>query len=338
MTLTERTEALKPFGYTEREAAFLTLAALHSGYFVRRQFNCYLGQTPGRPDAELVRKVLANRHAKREPTAQRAQVYHLCSHPFYRALGQEDNRHRRDRAPLAVKAKLMGLDFVLAHPGVEFLATEQDKLDYFHCRLGVDLETLPQKTYRSGDGAPPTARFFIEKYPIFLEAQRGCGPPVVSFCYVDEGVLSTSGFESFLTRYGALLQRLGRARLVYVAEKVRNLPAAERKFERFLAKLRGGTATSRGADQDAVAEYFELRRLYDARQFAALDKDKLDRLSRYMRRFAGSDAERRYEAWLSGNRQDSGAAERSGREPKAVGVEFETVRLRHNYDLFGTVS
>lgn len=337
MTSTERIEALKPFGYTDREAAFLTLAALHSGYFVRRQFNCYLGQTAGRPDGELVRKVLANRHAKREPTAQRAQVYHLCSHPFYRAIGQGENRHRRDRAPLAVKAKLMGLDFVLTHPNVQYLATEQQKLNYFRCRLGIDLARLPQKSYRSGDGAAPTARFFIEKYPIFLEARQSGASPVVSFCYVDEGVLSTSGFESFLTRYGALLQRLGRARLIYVADKVKNFPAAERKFERFLAKLRGGAGTGKGADEDALAEYFELRRLYDARQFGALDKDKLDRLSRYLRRFAGSEMERRYEAWRSGNRQESGAAERFGRERKPVEVEFEAIRLRHNYDVFGTV-
>ncbi len=140
-----------------------------------------------------------------------------------------------------------------------------------------------------------------------------------------------------MTRYGALLQRLGRARLVYVAEKVKNFPAAEHKFERFLARLRGDPGGGRASDKGALAEYFELRRLYDARQFVALDKDKLDRLSRYMRRFAGAETEQRYQAWCGGRPQGPKATEASARKSKLVEVEFEAVRLRHNYDVFGTV-
>ncbi len=38
MSSAERIAALKGLGYTEREAAFLCLAALHGGYFLRRQY------------------------------------------------------------------------------------------------------------------------------------------------------------------------------------------------------------------------------------------------------------------------------------------------------------
>ena len=39
MTRAEQIAALQQFGYTAREASFLTLAALHSGSFLRRQFS-----------------------------------------------------------------------------------------------------------------------------------------------------------------------------------------------------------------------------------------------------------------------------------------------------------
>ena len=41
--LQPRARALQALGYTEREAQFVELAALHSGYFVRRQFNAFVG-------------------------------------------------------------------------------------------------------------------------------------------------------------------------------------------------------------------------------------------------------------------------------------------------------
>jgi hypothetical protein len=41
MTDAERINALQALGYNEREAAFLCLAALHSGYFLRRQYHSF---------------------------------------------------------------------------------------------------------------------------------------------------------------------------------------------------------------------------------------------------------------------------------------------------------
>jgi hypothetical protein len=58
MTDDERVAALWGLGYTEREAAFLVLAALHSGYFLRRQYLTFTGAYKGRVDDLLVRKVI----------------------------------------------------------------------------------------------------------------------------------------------------------------------------------------------------------------------------------------------------------------------------------------
>ena len=49
---------LQRLGYNEQEAAFLHLVAIHSGYFIRRQYADFLGQKRGRPDTVLVEKVL----------------------------------------------------------------------------------------------------------------------------------------------------------------------------------------------------------------------------------------------------------------------------------------
>ena len=47
MTNTERIQALMGFGYTEREAAFLCIASLHGGFFLRRQYSQFTGTAPG---------------------------------------------------------------------------------------------------------------------------------------------------------------------------------------------------------------------------------------------------------------------------------------------------
>ena len=73
------------------------------------------------------------------------KLYHLCSRPFYAAIGEEDNRNRRERPPFAIKNRVMGLDFVLGHSENHYLATEREKVRYFTETLGIDLAALPTK-------------------------------------------------------------------------------------------------------------------------------------------------------------------------------------------------
>ena len=92
----------------------------------------------------------------------------------------------------------MALDFVLAHPAAHFLATRREKLQYFCRQRAVDRALLPGKTYSASPAAAQTRRYFIEEYPILLDSTDDATPPLASFCYVDEGVLSSSGFTTFL--------------------------------------------------------------------------------------------------------------------------------------------
>jgi len=164
----EQVEGLMFLGYTAREAAFLCLVALHSGYSIRRQYCRFLGLTSGRPDDLLVRKILARKHAREHPTCGRTRLYHLCARPFYSAIGQPHNRHRRTRPAFAVKAKLMALDYVLTHLNHRFLATEEEKIDYFRRERGIPPAMLPVKRYRSRWTAAVTERYFVDKFPVYL--------------------------------------------------------------------------------------------------------------------------------------------------------------------------
>ena len=77
MTNQERVENVKSLGYSDREAAFVTLAALHSGYFLRRQYSAFAGKSCGWADDSLTSKLLIKGHARElaiRCVAQRVQL------------------------------------------------------------------------------------------------------------------------------------------------------------------------------------------------------------------------------------------------------------------------
>ena len=167
-TPAERVTALQDFGYTEREAAFLLTAALHGGYFLRRQYLSAIGTQSGGNAAALIDKLLALKHASVAVGCNNTKLYHLCARPFYAALGEEDNRNRRERPRFAIKNRLMGLDFVLGHSENTYLVTEREKVDFFTGTLGVDRSLLPVKRFTSQQSKATTDRYFVDKYPIFI--------------------------------------------------------------------------------------------------------------------------------------------------------------------------
>ncbi len=57
-----------------------------------------------------------------------------------------------------MNVKLMGLDFVLAHPEHRYLATETEKLEFFVGALWLKREWLPPRIFRSRNGRTQTTR------------------------------------------------------------------------------------------------------------------------------------------------------------------------------------
>src|SRR5712691_3455381 len=165
LTNTERVQALMRFGYTEREATFICLVALNGGFFLRRQYCEFAKAGDGGTVTAFIEKLLRNEHGRMVTGFGNLRVHHIFARPIYNAIGQENNRNRRERAPVAMKNRLMGLDFVLGQPGHAYLMTEQEKVSYFTTTLGIDIAELPVKEFRSPTASDSTSRYFIDKYP-----------------------------------------------------------------------------------------------------------------------------------------------------------------------------
>lgn len=303
----DRVSAIEQFGYTRREAEFVVLAALHSGYFLRRQF-----APRGKVDDAFCRKLLASGHGKLAHTASQTQVYHISGKTLFRALGQVDNRHRRNHESFYMRSKLMLLDYVLSTKHAQqFLATEEDKLEYFSKVRGLNTSVLPSKKYVGRDGSK-TTRFFVDKFPVRVDESSGS----VSFGYVDDGI-SKAGFRTWLSQVQPLMQALGAAEIVFVSPSVSAISPAKKVF----AQRFGGRAGS------ALVSYFRMRQALEMKGSTYSQTD-LDRYRNWRRQFAGEPYDQQYLAWkASGGSLDLPAS----------GVRLTTHLLPFRYGMFGEV-
>jgi len=326
---------IERLGYSPEEAEFLCLAAIHSGYFVRRQFNDFVGQGRGGAAQRFIEKLLGRHHARYTRYRLNHVIYHVRAKKIYNRLGPTDNRNRREKAPVTIKRKLMSLDFVLAHRKERFLATEFEKVTYFAGERGVEVNQLPARRYLSHRSGAATDRHFVDKLPIYLTASEdSLSPPVVHFAYVDEGAETLQGFETFLSQYKQLLAKLGAFELVYVATAAPKLQDAERAFRRVFTA--GSKVEGRPPDPQVLRllDFFRTRRKVDLKELQGLNTGRIIRLRDERKEFAGAEFEALYEAWLIG-----GDAVLTGSEAAALpdGVQFRPMLLTHDYDIFGEV-
>jgi hypothetical protein len=230
---------LESVGYTEREAAFLYLVALHSGYFLRRQYGRFIRRERGAIAAQFLRKAVALGHLQSIACGQARFVYHLTSREMYSAIGLAASRHRRLKGDAQIKSRLMVLDFVLDHLGDSILDSSEAKLDFFTQNLGLSEALLP---HSPGGGT----HHFPEEFPMLVGEQQS-----VRFTFFDEGALSTSGFESFLSRYRAVFAALPGFELLYLADSGHNFERAAKIFAALYPDARALGVTSmtpRGVD------------------------------------------------------------------------------------------
>ena len=305
MTFREQTDALQQFGYTAREASFLVTAALHSGYFVMRQ----IAPKGGHVAERFGRRLVNFGHARSKKYASNTHLFHLTGKSLYRALGQENNRHRRAHSPFHIRAKLMGLDYVLQHPGFRFLPTEEEKLAFFCGLYKVSPSILPTKTYAGNSGS--TDRFFVDKYPIRIDPETGR----LAFCFVDDAAFGELGFGVWLTQYDALLRALPGSEVVFIAGDAGRFPLAQRIFGNHFS----GTRT--GPDEADKLAYFELRKDIESRGLQGRSQANLDTWKRLKKVFADPKFDSQYAAWLTG----------SVPQQARLAVAFSTYELTHFY-------
>ncbi|HEX9012983.1 MAG TPA: hypothetical protein VF813_05685 [Anaerolineaceae bacterium] len=328
MNQQERIAALRSLGYSEREAAFLSLAARHGGYFLRRQFKAFIGFEPGRATDRLIAKSIAQGHVRARPSANQTLIYHIGSRSFYRAIEKADNCNRQLRQPYSVKVKLMGFDYVLAHPEHTYLATQRELLDFFSGTAGLDAELFPAQVYRF-KRARSVTRYFVEQFPIFLAGDAAA--PVASFCYIDGNLGKPSGFASYVRRYRELWAKLAGPAVIYASADPRMFPKAVGIFRRMcgLPQAVAGEDGS-GPDRRRMLEHFRMRDLLERRATASLDRGQLDQLRQDLEVFGRRDYEALYQRWkLEGD----SVVERW--EPMGKVGGLRTYELAHDYSLFG---
>lgn len=240
---------LQSVGYTEREAAFLYLVALHSGYFLRRQYLRFIQRGRGALAEQLLRKATAFGHLQSIACGEARIVYHLAARQVYDAIGHAGSQHRRLKGDARIKSRLMVLDFVLDHLGETMLDTSESKVSYFLQSYGLKESLLPH----AHGGA------FIEEFPLLIKEEAA------TFTFFDEGALSASFFESFLRRYHTIFTALPGFELLYLSASDQNFERAGRVFARHYPEYKtlGVTAmTPHGVDH--FLEYLRARESADS--------------------------------------------------------------------------
>jgi hypothetical protein len=304
------TEKLERFGYTEREAVFLGLAAFLSGYFLRRHFNAFIGKECGALAQRFISRSIRLGHIRAIPALGNRVFYHVCSHSLYAALGDPENRNRREHRPETIRRRLMALDFCLLNSGARCLLTEREKLDHF-VTLGVDEEYLPVATPGS-----KAKRYFADKQPVCISAD--CG---IQFAFVDEGLRTLSQWALFLKAHRELLRRVEKAEVVYGGCDSERFRAAENLFRRMIA----GQTDSGTTDVSRLKRYFLSRKLFEEKRFESFNQSRLDELREDRRVFAGASVQDQYSRWLADG------------DPALTGLkspvpEFRTQLLPYLYD------
>ena len=192
-----RERALASLGWTGREAEWIALVCLHSGVFTRAQF-CHYFEAHRSAARRIVRTLIERREAVESewPLVNGGgKTCRISSKPIYRALGVENIRHRRKANRSVVMRRLLSLDFVLEHPGMNWLPTEGEKVEFIE-GLGVHSNLIPRRIYYGAVRAQK--RYFALKLPV------AGGDKTVTFAYVDPGHATAVELHSWGAAHGPL--------------------------------------------------------------------------------------------------------------------------------------
>ena len=228
-----RDRKLEALGWTGQEAEWIALVCLHSGVFTRAQF-CHYFDTVSRVRAHRFVKTLVERRQAIEsewPLLNgRGKTCRISSNAIYRALGVEDIRHRRTASNPVIMRRLLSLDFVLEHPGMNWLPAEPEKVEFFE-KLGLPRRLIPHRIYYGVAGNQK--RYFALKLPLAVD------PETVTFAYVNPGHQTDTELYCWGAAHGPLwdaLRKKGRqVRVIGIAVENAILDRTDRVLARWAA-------------------------------------------------------------------------------------------------------
>src|SRR5207248_1644250 len=201
----------------------------------------------------------------------------------------------------------------------------------------IEPDHLPARRYRAKHSPASTDRYFVDKFPIAVIREAATGSTIVEFCYVDEGLHSTTGFQMYLEQYLPLLVRVPMFRLFYIAIFPDHFEAAGKLFGSMV--LNAATRIPADPAVTRLLGYFRDRELYQRRELETFDQQKLIQFREDRRAFSEERYESLFERWRDGG--DASVMRVLCPELVAdstLKCEFRTFLSAFRYELFGTLT
>ncbi|HKW87878.1 MAG TPA: hypothetical protein VJN21_03890 [Candidatus Acidoferrales bacterium] len=310
---------LRPFGYTEAEARFLYLVAVHSGYFTVRQFLNFAHAKSGKRNARFVEKLFRSGHATAQRYTRRSLIYHLCSRRIYEAIGKAHLRNRREHELDYIKAKLLGLDFILANLEDRYFETPEEKRRYLIERFKLSESVFSPS---NGNGKAIT---FSEGFPVCVAFPAPDYMPVVTFTYVDIEHRNLDRYIRHLRTYRPLFRQLPSFQFIYISTAAGLQQEAQELFS-FLVEGKG---------LSDLARYFDIETKWNSKKYSLVTENDLIFRNQVAKRFKGEIFDALFLLWRRNQlpkdlRADSGAT-----KTPAQKVLFQAVTVPGQEAVFG---
>jgi hypothetical protein len=290
----EQVERIKELGYTEAEARFLYIVAVHSGYFTLGQFRAFTNTAYGKRPTSFAQKVIKHGHATVRDYMRRGSIFHLFSRTLYGHIDKDNLRNRKRHSFDFMRARLVLLDFILANLELNYFETEQEKVHFFCNDLAIPKESLPAKVYEGGPEGKATLRYFVDKFPMFLASPFSEAPPVVTLSYVDSGFETSSHFIAHLAAYHGLFRQLKTFQFLYIAAKDAYFQTAQERFRSLVKRPLESDVSSE------ILRYFHVRAKWERHEYVVPITKDLEFLNEARRRFQGEPFDGIFKEWMTG--------------------------------------
>ena len=319
---------LRTFGYTEREARFLYIVALHSGYFTQQQYTEFGPATRGCIAHGFTSKLVARGHATEHKYQNNARVFQFTHKGMYASIGKENIRNRRKHSFEFMKTRLAMLDFVLSHLEHGHFHGEAEKVQYFEQSFQIRPQDMPGRTYRGANKVPDTIRYFVDKFPMFLDSTVA-GDSLVTFTFIDPGFANLDAFRTHLDSYAIFLSHVPRFGFVFASPTPKLFDATHKLFQ-------NKTNPPTGKLSEQVARYFALRANWEAKRYELLKDADIEFMNHARQCFAGEAFESAFAEWKAGRISERDlVAVLETRTRQKQQIRFSTYLLRRDYSSFG---